>query len=413
MSISPTSIARASRRFTYGFALAILSVTAMMAGASAPSPFYSVLAVRIGFDAATTTVVFAVYALALLATLLLAGSISDYVGRRPAISAGLVLLAASVFLFWNAHSIALLIAARIVQGIASGLLLSALSAAVIDLEPASRPGSAAVWNAVAPMAGLAVGAVIPGILLDVTPDAFTAVFAPLTALYLVLAALVWLAPETAPRLPGVLASFRIRIGVPRSMRALFLNSVPAIFAGWATGGLFLSLGPSIVHAELGVSAHLWQGFAVSLLAGSGALSAFLIRRRSARVVTIYGTSALAVGTLLTLVALSTSSLVGYFVAVAVAGSGFGTAFFGVIRSLAPHIPATARADVFAVIFMVSYLAMALPVVAAGFLVQVLGLSAVTYGYGVGVAVFAALAAVLRLRRPDARVEPAASPALGG
>ncbi|WP_447348618.1 hypothetical protein, partial [Salmonella enterica] len=82
-------------------------------------------------------------------------------------------------------------------------------------------------------------------------------------------------------------------------------------------------------AELGVSAHLWQGFAVSLLAGSGALSAFLIRRRRARVVTIYGTSALAVGTLLTLVALSTSSLVGYFVAVAVAGSGFGTACFGV------------------------------------------------------------------------------------
>lgn len=386
------------RSANYGFAVAIVSLTAMMAGASAPSPFYPVLAAKIGFDAAITTTVFAVYALALLATLLTAGSLSDHVGRRPVASTGLVLLAASVFIFWNADTTVLLVVARLLQGVASGLLLSSVSAAIADLEPASRPGSAAVWNAVAPMAGLALGALAAGTLLDVTPDAFADVFAPLTLLYLVLAVLVWFAPETARRRPGALASLRLRLAVPPQMRSQFVRSAPAIFAGWATGGLFLSLGATIVHTELGGAAHVWQGLSVALLAGSGAVAGFLIRRRSARTIVIYGTTALAVGTILTLVALAVGSLAGYLAAVAVAGSGFGTAFFGVVRSLAPHIPADQRADVFAVIFLVSYVAFGLPAVIAGVLVQFVGLGPVVYGYGVVVVLLAASAAVLRARR---------------
>ncbi|GAA1997209.1 MFS transporter [Microbacterium ulmi] len=398
MTALTSATASTTRGASYGFALAIVSLTAMMAGASAPSPFYPVLAARIGFDAAVTTTVFAVYALALLATLLTAGSLSDHVGRRPVASVGLVLLAASVFVFWNADSTTLLVVARLLQGVASGLLLSSVSAAIADLEPASRPGSAAVWNAVAPMAGLALGALVAGVLLDAASDAFADVFAPLTALYLLLAALVWLAPETAPRRPGALASLRFRVGVPRVMRPQFLRSVPAIFAGWATGGLFLSLGATIVHTELGGVAHVWQGLSVGLLAGSGSLAAFLIRRRSARTITIYGTTALAVGTVLMLIALAAGSLPGYLAAVVVAGSGFGTAFFGVVRSLAPHIPADQRADVFAVLFLVSYVAFGLPAVIAGVLVQIVGLGPVVYGYGAVVVVLAGTAAVLRARQ---------------
>jgi predicted MFS family arabinose efflux permease len=326
-----------------------------------------------------------------------AGSLSDHIGRRPVASTGLVLLSVSVFVFWNADSTTLLVLARLLQGVASGLLLSSVSAAIADLEPSSRPGSGAVWNAVAPMAGLAIGALLSGSLLDLTKDAFADVFAPLTVLYLVLAALVWFAPETAPRRPGAFASLGFRLRIPRPMRRSFAQSTPAIFAGWATGGLFLSLGASIVHVELGGVAHIWQGLSVALLAGSGALAAFLIRRRSARTITLYGTLALATGTVLTLVALALGSLPGYLAAVVVAGSGFGTAFFGILRTLGPHIPATERADVFAVIFLVSYLAFGVPAVIAGLLVQVVGLGPVTYGYGAVVTALALTAAALCAR----------------
>lgn len=382
----------------FGFALSIVSITAMMAGASAPSPFYPVLAESIGFSPLITTSIFAVYALALLFTLLTAGSLSDHVGRRPVASIGLLLLAVSVFVFWHAGSIALLIVARVLQGVASGLLLSAVSAAITDFEPPNRPGAAAVWNAVAPMIGLGIGALAAGLALDGTAHAMTAVFAPLVALYLVLAILFRFIPETAPRAPGALRSLGFKLTVPREMRTEFAQGAPAIFAGWATGGLFLSLGASIVQTELGGTAHVWQGLSVGVLAGAGAIAAFLLRRRSARVIAVYGTAALAVGTGCSLAALAAESLPAYLIAVAVTGSGFGTAFFGVVRSLTPHIPAAQRADVFAVIFLVSYLAFGVPTVVAGLLVQFVGLRPVAFGYGALVIVFAGFACVVRLSK---------------
>nr|WP_234037303.1 MFS transporter [Leucobacter sp. L43] len=378
--------------------MSITSITAMMAGASAPSPFYPVLAETIGFSALVTTAIFAVYALALLCTLLTAGSLSDHVGRRPVASVGLLLLAASIVVFWHAESVPLLVIARVLQGIASGLLLSAVSAAITDLESPKRPGSAAVWNAVAPMLGLGIGALAAGIALDAAENAMTAIFGPLSAIYVVLAVLFRFVPETAPRSPGALRSLQFRLTVPSEMRVEFMQGAPAIFAGWATGGLFLSLGASIVHVELGGEAHVWQGLSVGVLAGAGAVAAFLLRRRSARVIAVYGAAALAIGTACSLVALAAGSLPGYLVAVAITGSGFGTAFFGVVSSLAPHIPATQRADVFAVIFLVSYLAFGVPTVIAGLLVQFIGLTPVAFGYGAVVIVFAGVACVVRLRR---------------
>lgn len=385
-------------RARFGFVLAIVAQIVMMFGASAPSPFYPVLAQRIGFDAVTISIVFAVYAVVLMLTLLTAGSLSDHIGRRPVAIAGLVVLALSMLVFWHAGSVPLLVAARFLQGAASGLLISALSAAVLDLAPAGRAGTAALWNALCPGIGLSLGALLAGIALDAAPDALLDVFAPLTAIYLVLAVLFLFAPETAPRRPGAWASLSLRLSMPAEIRIDFWRAAPAVVAGWATGGLFLSLGASIVHGQLGGVAHLWQGLSVALLAGTGAVAALLLRRRSPRTITIFGTSALATGTALSLIALAAGSLPAYLLAVAVTGLGFGTAFFGVVGSLAPRIPATQRADAFAVIYLLAYLSFGLPAVIAGLLVGPLGLGAVCVGYGAVVIALSLVALVLRVRR---------------
>jgi len=378
-----------------GFGLAVTSSVLMMAGASAPSPFYPVLQQRFAYSADMTTVVFASYALVLLVTLLVAGSASDHLGRRGVISTGFVLLAASVLVFWHADSLAMLVGARVLQGVASGLLLSALSAATVDNEPAGRPGLAATWNSVAPMLGLAVGAIGAGVVLEVTDLALRDVFGALTLAYVLLAVAAWLPAETSPRREGLLASLRPRVALPRAVRPRFVQSVPAIVAGWATGGLYLSLGASIVASELGQASHVTQGLVLGVLAGAGAVAGFLVRRRPARFVTIFGSTALAVGTALTLVALVVGSVPGYFVAVAVAGSGFGTAFLGVQRSIMPQVPARDRAEVFAALFAVSYLAFSVPAVAAGVVVSHLGLRTTTLAYGAAVTVLATVAALLR------------------
>ncbi|WP_288874146.1 MFS transporter [uncultured Microbacterium sp.] len=389
---------RTAGRSRLGFPLAVAAQILMAAGASAPSPFYPVLAHDIGFDAIVISAVFAVYAGSLLLTLLTAGSLSDHIGRRPVVVAGFVLLAGSMLLFWHADAVAVLFLARILQGVASGLLLSALSATALDFAPGGRAGVAALWNALSPGIGLALGALVSAVMLDLSGEALLDVFAPLSTVYLVIAVLFLGVPETAPRKAGVWASLSFRLTIPSAIRSDFWRGAPAVIAGWATGGLFLSLGATIVRGELGGEAHVWQGLGVVLLAGVGAVTAFTLRKIAARSMVLFGTAALAVGTLLSLIALSVASLPFYLAAAAVTGMGFGTAFSGVVASLAPKIPSTERADTFAAIYLLSYLAFGVPAVIAGALVGAVGLEAVCVGYGVVVIALAGIAFALRARR---------------
>ena len=381
-----------------GFALALGAILVMMAGASAPSPFYPVLQRDIGFSSATLTGIFAVYAVALLLTLLVTGSLSDHLGRRPVVSGALALLAVSMLVFWHADSVTLLVTARIVQGVASGLLLSSLTATVVDLEPPGRPGVAATANSVTPLAGLALGALVGGAVIDRADAPLAVVFGVLTGVYAVLALAVWVLPETSPRHAGILQSFRPTVGVPVTARPAFARSAPAMFAGWATGGLYLSLGAPIVAQELGGANHVEQGLVVTTLTGIGALSSFVARNRTSRQITIYGTTALALGTALTLVALALGSYWGFIAAAVVAGSGFGTSFLGIMRSITPTVGPDERGELFASVFVVSYLAFGIPAVVAGIAAPHVGLATTTYAYGGLVIVLSATAALLRKYR---------------
>ena len=378
-----------------GFRITLAGMAVMMAGASAPSPFYPSLQQEIGFSAAMLTGIFAVYTVALLISLLVTGSLSDHIGRRPVISVGFVLMALSLLLFWQAGDVAGLMVARTLQGVAAGLLLSALSAAVVDLEPRDRPGSASVWNSVIPLGGLAVGALISGILMDVTEMAEADVFGTLVVAYVLFAAVIWLIPETAPRHEGVWASLRPRVGVPATAAKAFWRSAPAVVAGWATGGLYLSLGAPIVRHVFGAEDHVTQAGVVALLCAAGAVACYLARGHSSRQVTLYGTSALSIGTALTLAAIGWQSLPAYLAALIIAGTGFGTCFYGVLRSIVPVVRPDERGELFASLFTLSYLAFGLPTLLAGMAVGTFGLTSTTLGYGALIVLFSATAGLLR------------------
>lgn len=381
-----------------GFLVTTLGALAMMASASAPSPFYPVLRAEIGFSPALMTVVFAVYALALLTALLVAGSASDHVGRRPVLSLGFALLALALYVFDQATSVSGLILARILQGAACGLLVSTLPATITDFEPRSRPGLAAVINTVVPLLGLALGALVSGFFLDLTTKPQVFVFGGFVAVSLVFALAVWLFPETAPRHDGFLASLKPRVGVPPSARKVFWASAPALFASWATGGLYLSLGASIVAQEFAIHSAILQGLVITVLTGMGALACLIARNRSGHGVILYGTLVMSLGTALCLVALWSGSLPLYLAALAFAGTGFGTCFFGVLRTVVPTAAPDERAELFASIFTLSYLSFSVPSVIAGILVPIIGLKVTVTLYGAVVIAGAGTAGFLRWRK---------------
>ena len=108
--------------------LASLTVS-MLAASGAPTPLYAIYQQRWGFTPITTTIIFGVYAVAVLVALLILGRLSDYVGRRPVLLAAIAVQAASLVVFATAGGVGGLIVARVIQGVSAGAALGAIGAA--------------------------------------------------------------------------------------------------------------------------------------------------------------------------------------------------------------------------------------------------------------------------------------------
>jgi MFS family permease len=382
-----------------GFWLLGLTLLTVTAAAAAPSPLYPVYQRLWGLSAITMTAVFGIYAIALLAALLTVGSLSDHVGRRPVLIAGLLLEAVSMASFMSADRVGLLFAARVLQGLATGAILGTLSAALVDLQPLHRPRLASVINSAGPGLGLAAGAVGSGLLVQYAPAPTALGFALLGLAFVGLAAAITVLPEPVTRRAGALGSLRPRVTVPDVARRPFRAAAPALVATWAVVGLYLALGPSLAASVLHAGNHLVGGAVVATLNVTGALASIAAIDLSPRRAMRAGAAVLAVGLAVTLLALNAGSLPGFFAGTAVAGAGFGVTFLGAFGSLVTVAAPAERAGLFAAIFVVSYLALSLPTMVAGALVPVFGLQTIAIGYGGLVIALALVALLAPQRRP--------------
>lgn len=214
-----------------------------------------------------------------------------------------------------------------------------------------------------------------------------------------------LLPETAARRPGALASLRPHVGMPVHLRAEFGSITPILLASWALGGLYLSLGPSVAAGLLGITDHLVGGLVATLLCGTGALTALLMRRLPLPRVLLAASLLLATGTVATLAAVGAGSAVLAGLGTVVAGVGFGAAGLGAFGTMAALARPTERGAVFALTYVVSYLAFSLPAVIAGVAANLIGLGPTASVYGGFVVALSLLALVARIRLRSRAVEP--------
>ncbi|MBW8130621.1 MULTISPECIES: MFS transporter [Pseudomonas] len=377
--------------------LVFLAVTLLtfLAASSAPTPLYHLYQEGLHFSAGMLTLIFGVYALSLLAALLTVGSLSDHLGRKPVIFAALILNMLAMLLFINEGSVAWLIAARTLQGFATGMATAVLGAALLDTDRQQGP----LVNSVAPLLGMACGAMGSSLLVEFAPLPTQLIYCTLLVLMLLQAVYVWRLPETVSRIPGALASLRPTLHVPPQARRALWLSLPVDVAVWAMGGFYLSLAPSLVRAATGSTSNLIGGGLVAVLTLSGALMIFTLRNRHADKVLRLGAGLLAVGVALILTAVHSASLPLFFIATLIAGSGFGAGFLGALRSVVPLALPHERAGLMSAFYVLSYLAFCLPSLLAGNLIRSFGLISTTDGYG-AVLILLSLGALVGLLLQD-------------
>jgi MFS family permease len=380
--------------------LAALFLMLFFASAAA-SPLYRIYQAQFHFSAATLTAVFAVYVLVLLASLLFFGSLSDYLGRLPVIIAALAFSVAACGVFLVAHGVVALYVARSVQGVATGLATGPTGAALIDLQP-SGSGRAPLVTSVFSTVGLALGALVTSALVEYAPAPTHLIWWALLAVFAIGIAAVLAMAEPGTRRPGVLASLRPRVAVPRPARATFAVAVPCIVAGWALGGLYLSLGPSLAAQATGSPNPLWGGLVIFLLCGTGAAAAQAFRGISSRTTMLAGCLFLLAGMAVTYGAIATTTTAAFLAGAAVAGVGFGLAFLGSFRTITALAAPDDRAGLVAAVYIVGYLAFSVPALIAGVATTTFGLHATALVYSAALAVLAAAATGLLLLRSGAR-----------
>jgi MFS family permease len=390
------------------FGLQISILVLLLAASSAPTPLYSVFEAEWGFSPITITVVFGVYAVAVLAALLVVGSLSDHVGRRPVLIAALLIQIVALAVFAVAGNVTELMLARVVQGLSTGAAIGALGAGLLDINKATGT----VANGVAPITGTASGALLSGVLVQYLPAPTHLIFVVLLVAFALETVGVVLMPESSTPKAGALASLRPQLALPRIARGPMLVAVPALIAVWSLAGLYGALGPILVQRLSGSDSFVLGGLSMFVLAGAAALTVLLVRAVEPRRVMSLGLVTLLVGVGVTLLAVDADSTVGFFLGTAIAGVGFGAGFQGALRTVLPLAAPHQRAGVLSTVYVVSYLAMGLPAVGAGVLVERVGVLTSARDYAVvviGVAALALVGLVARRSPSPVAVTPATQP----
>ncbi|MBY3119383.1 MFS transporter [Rhizobium laguerreae] len=357
-----------------------LTLATFFGASAAPTPLYRIYQENFSVSPVLITVIFAVYAFALLAALLIAGSISDHLGRKPVIFFALVLEVVAMGLFVVASGPAWLIAARIVQGLATGIAGASIGAALVDVDRAKGQ----IVNSIAPLCGMAVGAVGTSALIQYGPFPMHLVYALLFVAFTLQAAAIWLTGETGSTRPGALGSLIPRVTVPKQVKRPLFLVTPINIANWTLAGFYLSLVPSLVASTTGSRAPLTGGAVVTALMVSGAIAVYFRRSKTASANLAFGVSAKTLGILAVVAGVHLANVPLLFIGTIFTGAGFGTNFLGSIGTIMPLAKPDERAGLLSAFYVQSYLAFSLPAILAGFLAKSAGYALTTDIYATAI-----------------------------
>jgi MFS family permease len=366
-----TGVARSRVRLAHspGFWVIAAAFLTTMAFSTVPTPLYAIYQRRDGFPTFMITVIFASYAVGVMASLYLAGHVSDWLGRRRvALFAVLAeALSATIFLLWQA--VPGLMLARFVCGVGVGVLTATATAHLSELRQIARPDEdrsrSALISTMVNLGGLAIGPLVGGILAEYVAAPLVRPYQVFLILLLLSAVGIALVPETVERHEERPAYRPQRIALPSDAKPAFFAAAAGAFAAFAVLGLFTSLAPTFLAGTLHQTSRLLAGlvtFGVFVAsAASQAVFVRLTRRHQLRlglVLMSVGLVGVAIGGLV-------PSLWLFVAGGVVGGAGLGLVFRGSVATAASLADPGSRGEVLAALFLTAYAGLAVPALAIG------------------------------------------------
>ncbi len=386
---------------TFGAAYAF---TVVMIGTTLPTPLYPIYEQRFGISGLLVTVIFATYAVGVIAALLAMGQRSDQIGRRPVLLLGLGFAAASSVVFLLAGALGPLLLGRLLSGVSAGIFTGTATAMLVDLAPANARARGTLVATGAMNIGLGLGPLLAGLLAQFAADPLRLSYAVHLGLLVPAAVAVWLAPEPVEVEPGTgFGGWQMQqLRVPRELRPTFIRAAVAALAAFAVLGLFTAVTPSFLTELLKLPSHWLAGVVVFVGFLASSAGQFSLELISARKALPLGCAVMVAGSGLLAAAIGASSLPLLIAGAVVAGLGVGLSFRGGLTLVNSESPAAQRGEIASSYFVVAYIAISVPIVGIGVGAEAVGLRAagIVFTGLVGLVALAVMASLGRRSQVD-------------
>jgi predicted MFS family arabinose efflux permease len=333
-------------------------------------------------------------------SLLLAGHVSDRVGRKKILIPALALELLAALLFLTDPSLPVLLTARLLTRLGVGMIAATATAYLHELHAAHRPGASAqrfqIVSTAANIGGLGVGPLVAGFLAAYSDAPLRTPYAVFAVLLLASIVAVALTPETVEE-QLVKPTYR-----PQRVRADhgdpigYVAAAVAGVAAFAVFGLFTSVAPGFVAGDLHHPSRALAGVIVFAVFGGAATAQALTSRLTTRVKMIVGLLAQAAGMLALVISMHTANLPAFLLGGVVAGTGAGVLFKAAVGTVVAMAAAAKRGEALAGLFLISYLGLSLPAVGIGIAtLAIAATTAMTWFTGVLLVLLASVAALGR------------------
>jgi MFS family permease len=365
-SSAPTLPAAQARLGAYPFWIVAFAFLIVMSFATLPSPLYGIYSQRDGLSAFTITVVYAIFAVGVIAVLLAVPTIARRIGRRGVMLGGVatMIVAAGVLAAWK--DLPGLLLGRFATGIAAGLVSGTAITYLIELDLRRDPGRSPIRarniGTAISVGALGIGPLVAGCLAAWARD-------PLTVPYLVwialgAVALVALAavPETGAAAAPVTSGNRTR---PRAR--IPARAGTATMAAFSANGLFAGLAGLFLAVTFHHPSHALAGATLFIVFSAGVASQLVTARLRPPTVLALGSVSMLAGLVLlaTSVRLSSPNLALFLIGGALIGAGAGSVFKGttgiVLEAAAPED----RLAITSQLLIALMVGLSIPVIGAG------------------------------------------------